>query len=113
LAQSAHQPLYNDLGNRVTEAAMLAMIKTLFEPVVSPSREVAANKEKWRPVKELADAGKASTALIGKCRFFVFGVQKLLENREQMFETLDRVAAAVEAGSAIGLLRTQQVENVK
>jgi hypothetical protein len=99
----AGKNLSSDFSKRIMEAALLAFLNTSMETVLAPSRDLAAKKEKWRPAKELSESAKETySPVVSKCRVMVMAVQNILENREKLFETLDRIAACLgsHAGAA-------------
>ena len=64
--------------------------------VLAPTRDVAAKREEFKLLKETSTGAKKHwTPLLGKCNVITAAAEAILDNRDRMFTTIDRIASAL------------------
>lgn len=98
------QQLSADLINRISEAIRVALIQVNYASILTPTRDVAAKREQLKPLKELADEPpKVKTPVVSTCTMLTRCAEKVLDNRERLFATVDRMAARQAQQGTAGL----------
>jgi hypothetical protein len=88
--------LSEKLDVRLFEALMLTLIGTRIVSVLAPTRDVAAKREEFKLLKETSTGAKKHwTPLLGKCNVITAAAEAILDNRDRMFTTIDRIASAL------------------